>query len=91
MYCRFHFQVHKLRSSQGIAPKAWWLGSEYSLPEWKWKMINMDFITGLPRSRRQHDSIWVIVYWITKSANFLPVKTTNSVEDYAILYIQEQV
>jgi len=27
------------------------------LPEWKWEMINMDFITGLPRSRRQHDSI----------------------------------
>ena len=22
------------------------------LPEWKWEMINMDFITGFPRSRR---------------------------------------
>ena len=31
------------------------------LPELKWKMINMDFITGLPWSHRQHDSIWVIV------------------------------
>ncbi|WMV59032.1 hypothetical protein MTR67_052417 [Solanum verrucosum] len=30
-------------------------------PEWKWEMINMDFITGLPRSYMQHDSIWVIV------------------------------
>ncbi|XP_069148145.1 uncharacterized protein [Solanum lycopersicum] len=26
--------------------------------EWKWETINIYFITGLPRSRRQHDSIW---------------------------------
>ncbi|WMV35099.1 hypothetical protein MTR67_028484 [Solanum verrucosum] len=43
-------------------------------------MINMDFITGLPRSRRQHDSIWVIVDRMNKSAHFLPVKTTHSAE-----------
>ncbi|WMV14317.1 hypothetical protein MTR67_007702 [Solanum verrucosum] len=54
-------------------------------------MINKDFITGLPRSRRQHDSIWVIVDRMTKSAHFLSVKTTNSAEDYAKLYIQEVV
>ncbi|WMV32150.1 hypothetical protein MTR67_025535 [Solanum verrucosum] len=55
------------------------------------EIINMDFITGLPRSRRQHDSIWVIVDRMTKSAHFLPVKTTHSTEDYAKLYIQEVV
>ena len=27
----------------------------------KWEYFNMDFIVGLPRTRRQHDSIWVIV------------------------------
>ena len=51
----------------------------------------MDFVTGLLRSHRQHDSIWVIVYRMTKSANFLPVKTTYSAEDYAKLYLQEVV
>ncbi|WMV25482.1 hypothetical protein MTR67_018867 [Solanum verrucosum] len=45
---------------------------------------------GLPRSRRQHDSIWVIVDTMTNS-DFLPVKTTHSAEDYARLYIQEVV
>ncbi|WMV25233.1 hypothetical protein MTR67_018618 [Solanum verrucosum] len=45
--------------------------------------------TGLPRYRMQHDSIWVIVHRMTKSAYFLLVKTTFSVEDYAKLYIQE--
>ncbi|WMV42223.1 hypothetical protein MTR67_035608 [Solanum verrucosum] len=45
-----------------------------ALSKWKWEMINMDFITGLMRSRRQHDSIWVIVDRMTKSAHFLPDK-----------------
>nr|XP_016495444.1 PREDICTED: uncharacterized protein LOC107814523 [Nicotiana tabacum] len=29
------------------------------LPLWKWDMINMDFITGLPRTPQRYDSIWV--------------------------------
>ncbi|WMV08761.1 hypothetical protein MTR67_002146 [Solanum verrucosum] len=31
------------------------------LPEWKWEMINIDFITGLSRSRTQHYSIWAVM------------------------------
>nr|AAT39297.2 Gag-pol protein, putative [Solanum demissum] len=67
------------------------LAQRIKLPEWKWEMINMDFITGLPKSHRQHDSIWVIVDQMTKSAHFLPVRTTNIAEDYAKLYVQEIV
>ncbi|WMV24926.1 hypothetical protein MTR67_018311 [Solanum verrucosum] len=51
----------------------------------------MDFVVGLPQTRRQHDSIWVIVDRLTKSAHFLPVKVSYSVEDYAKLYIKEIV
>ncbi|WMV25809.1 hypothetical protein MTR67_019194 [Solanum verrucosum] len=50
----------------------------------------MDFNTGLPRTHRQH-SVWVIVDRVTKSAHFLAVKTTDSVEDNAKLYIHEIV
>ena len=39
---------------------------------WKWEKINMDFVTGLPRTQRQHDAIWVIVDRLTKAAHFLP-------------------
>ena len=59
------------------------LDQNIELLEWKWEMINMDIITGLPRSCRQHDSIWVIFERMTKSAHFLLVKTTHSVEYYA--------
>ena len=45
----------------------------------------MDFIKILPKSRRQHDSIWVIVDGMTKSTYLLQVNTTHSVKDYAKL------
>ena len=35
---------------------------------WKWEASNMDFAVGVLRTRRQHDSIWVIVDNMTKSA-----------------------
>ena len=64
---------------------------EIDINTWKWDAINMDFITGLPRTRRQPDSIWVIVDRMTKSSCFFVVKTTDSEEDYAKLYINEIV
>ena len=47
----------------------------------------MDFITGLPRSNKGHDSIWVIVDHLTKVAHFIPVKTTYDGNQLATLYI----
>nr|GFA69580.1 putative reverse transcriptase domain-containing protein [Tanacetum cinerariifolium] len=41
------------------------------IPEWKWENITMDFVNKLPRTRSGHDSIWVIVDRLTKSAHFL--------------------
>ena len=60
---------------------------EIDTPTWKWNVINMEFIKGLPRTRRQHDSIWVIVGRMIKSSRFFAVKTTYSSEDYAKLYL----
>uniref|UniRef100_A0A0A9HE74 Integrase catalytic domain-containing protein n=1 Tax=Arundo donax TaxID=35708 RepID=A0A0A9HE74_ARUDO len=47
----------------------------------------MDFIVGLPRTPKGHDSIWVIVDRLTKVAYFIPVKTTYGGDKYAQLYI----
>ena len=59
------------------------------VPTWKWEAISMDFVIGLLRTRKQHDSIWVIVDKLTKFAHFIPVKSTYRAEDYARLYIDE--
>ncbi|XP_055826339.1 uncharacterized protein LOC129894704 [Solanum dulcamara] len=64
---------------------------QMEIPAWKWERINMDFVTGLPCTLRRYDSIWVIVDRLTKSAHFLPVRTTYSAGDYARLYIKEIV
>ena len=54
--------------------------SPLPIPEWKWEHIAMDFVTALPRTIRQHDAIWVIVDRLTKSAHFLPIKVTDSID-----------
>lgn len=46
---------------------------------------------GLPRTRILHDSIWVIIDRMIKSAHFIPVKISFLGEDYAKLYIREMV
>ena len=51
----------------------------------------MDFLVCLPMTRKLHDSILVIVDKMTKSAHFIPVKSTYRAKDYAKLYINEIV
>ena len=59
------------------------------IPEWKWDRITMDFVVGLPLTRRKHDSVWVVVDRLTKSAHFLPVRTDYSLDKLAEVYISE--
>lgn len=49
----------------------------------------MDFVTGLPRSSRGHDAIWVVVDRLTKSAHFLPIRVTDTVDMLSRKYIRE--
>ena len=49
------------------------------MPEWKWEMINMDFITWLSWSHRNLGFIWVITDKMTKSTHFFLVNTTHSI------------
>ena len=61
------------------------------IPEWIWEDITMDFVVGLPKTIGQNDLVWVIVDRYTKSAYFLPVKTTSTMEQYAEFYVKEIV
>ena len=58
---------------------------------WKCEKITMDFVTGLSRTQRQHDAIWVIVYRLTKSAHFLTINVEDSLEKLAQLYVDKIV
>ena len=51
----------------------------------------MDFVVGLLLTGRNHDSIWVVVDRLTKSAHFLLVRTDYSLDKLAELYIKEIV
>nr|GEU49612.1 hypothetical protein [Tanacetum cinerariifolium] len=57
--------------------------------EWKWKRIAMDFIMKLPRTGSGHDSIWVIMDRLTKSAHFLPIREDFKMDILARLYLNE--
>ena len=51
----------------------------------------MDFVTHLPRTSRKHDAVWVIVDRLTKSAHFLAVRMTFTLDEFYKLYIREIV
>ena len=59
--------------------------------EWKWEHVTMDFVTHLPRMQQRHDVVWVIVDRLMKSAHFLAVWMTFSLERFYRLYIREIV
>ena len=57
--------------------------------EWKWEHITMDFVTHLPWTYCKHDAMWVIVDRLTKSAHFLAVRMTFTLEEFCRLYIRD--
>ena len=51
----------------------------------------MDFVSGLPRTQKGHDAVWVIVDRLTKSAHFLSINMRYSLKKLAGLYMDEIV
>jgi transposase InsO family protein len=56
------------------------------IPYWKWDKIEMDFVTGFPKSKRGNDAIFVVIDRLSKVAHFLPVKESISASQLAELY-----
>ncbi|GJW99883.1 putative reverse transcriptase domain-containing protein [Tanacetum coccineum] len=61
------------------------------IPNWKWERIAMDFVTKLPRTSSGHDTIWVIMDRLTKSAHFMPMREDYKMDRLARLYLNEIV
>ncbi|GJR09538.1 reverse transcriptase domain-containing protein [Tanacetum coccineum] len=64
---------------------------QLEIPVWKWEGIDKDFVTKLPRTSSGHDTIWVIVDQLTRSAYFLPMREDYKMERLARLYFYEIV
>jgi hypothetical protein len=59
------------------------------IPEWKWEVVTMDFITTFPRIAKQHDFIMVAVDKLTKDAHFILVKLTHKAIDIVEIYMHK--
>nr|GEU71140.1 hypothetical protein [Tanacetum cinerariifolium] len=67
----------------------WWSGMKKDIA--MYVRIVMDFVTKLPRTSSGHDTIWVIVNRLTKSAYFLPMCEDYKMDRLARLYLNEIV
>ncbi|GJT27613.1 putative reverse transcriptase domain-containing protein [Tanacetum coccineum] len=72
-----------------LRDRYWWTKMEKDITEYEG--IAMDFVTKLPRTSSGHDTIWVIVDRLTKSAHFLPMREDYKMEMLARLYLNEIV
>ena len=61
----------------------------FPIPEWKWEVINMDFITGLPKRKKQNDSIFIVIDKLSKVAHFIPVKSTYTAVNIDDIFLKE--
>ena len=63
--------------------------AEYSSVEMRGK--GMDFISDLPKARRDFNVIWAIEEKLTKAAHSIPDKATYRVDQWAQLHVKEVV
>jgi hypothetical protein len=71
-------------SSQGLL-------QPLSVPERPWWSVSLDFVTGLPRTKRGHDAILTVVDRLTRLTHVIPTTTTCDAEEFAYLFKKEVI
>lgn len=51
----------------------------------------MDFVSGLPKTVKNFDTIWVVVDRLTKSAHFIPIRLNYPLDKLIEMYIEKIV
>jgi hypothetical protein len=60
-----------------------------SIPEWKWKVVKIEFIINLLRTTKKNDSIMVVVDKLAKDSHFILVNLTHKETKIAKIYRRE--
>ncbi|GKB87961.1 putative reverse transcriptase domain-containing protein [Tanacetum coccineum] len=74
---------------QDLKKLYWWPNMKAEIATYE--NIIMDFVTKFPKTTSSQDTIWVIVDRLTKSAYFLPMKETDTMEKLTRQYLKEVV
>ena len=61
------------------------------IPNRPWDLINMDFILGMPKTQKGHDSIFFVVDKFSKMALFIPCFKTSDATNVANMFFKEIV
>ena len=78
--------MSQLSTSEGRASKSEWTTTRNKNSFLEVGICQHGFVVGLPKTRKQYYSIWVIVDRMTKSSHFIPVKST-----YQLKIMQESI